>query len=201
MTILQESLEHTVNLQEDEPRLIAHMLLYIYTDEQQDAKAHSVRQILSTAAHDPSAVDEELIEHDNALVLAAEMYGMGDKYGVSGLKKLCHKRYLDGILTKPMTLEVLIPLIEAVYSLTPENDVQLRKWAVWRCQNHRKTLHDDDEYLELIRRRPDFATDFLTRYAAHNYVWCSNCRHHIDLVCCKCGWSGMCGQPLCKAVF
>ena len=157
----------------------------------------TVQSLMCQAAEDPSKADDtpEL----SPVVLAAKLYGIAGKYTVVGLQDASLKRFLIEI-REPLSVSELILLADIIYETTAgsQKDEELRKWVVWRVQNAGKTLNDSAEFLELIYRQPDLARDVLTKYGARNYVWCPDCRKYINLECCRCGWSGLCGRATCQ---
>jgi BTB/POZ domain len=179
----------------DDPILVARMLLYFYTSDYKPDKDKPglLHKIMSQARSTSIVVDpcEEVPE----VILAAQMYGMAEKYAISDLRDLSVKRFLAEI--EGTSMSNLLALIDIIYDSTPESDNLLRKWVVWRIQILKKSFDESNTLAMLVHKQPDFAQDLVTKYAARNYVWCPDCKEYVDLVQCRCGWSGLCGYPAC----
>ena len=200
----KESAENCITFPEDEPILIARMLLYIYTSdylEQPNAgnpkSSVTLRNLVSHAAEDKTKVDQDMAEDPTPAILAAQMYVISQKYTINGLGEQSLGRFNAQFFSRRephLSVSDLIAIVDIVYDGAPDHEDDIRKWVVWRSQVTRKVLNDSAAFVQLLERRLDFARDIVTRYAARNYLWCLNCNEYIDLECCDCGWSGMCGR-------
>lgn len=191
----KESLDGAVTLQDDDPILVARLLLYFYTSDYEppEIKQDILGKIMNRAAS--SVNDAQPHEDESQMIVAAQMYGIAGKYGIKDLKDLCVERFAAGV-RKASTTD-LLALVDVVYEQTPDVDDLLRKWVVWRIQTSRMSMDDSNRLAALVYKQHDFARDMITKYAARNYVWCPDCKAYIELKSCRCGWSGICGGELC----
>ena len=173
------------------------MLLFLYTsDYNLDRNTTSALcKIMSQSTM--TVVASDTFEKVSEVVLAAQMYGLAEKYAISKLKHLSSTRYQE--LIEEASVANLLALVDIVYESTPASDNMMRKWLVWQIQVRKKSCNESNSLVELVQKHEDFAQDLITKYAARNYVWCPDCLRYIDLVYCRCGWSGMCGNPGCTA--
>ena len=182
------------------------MLLFLYTSdylEDEDLPASkellpSIRDIMTKAASDPSKVDEQLFESLPDAVLHAQMYCYGQRYLIRDLPEKSLYRFKTAFMEKSIPVHVLITIVNIAYENSPDDDAGIRKLVVYRCQTSLKHLNDSKAFGELLEQRPEFSRDMITRYRCRNYVWCPDCDKYIDLECCNCGWSSMCGKKSCR---
>lgn len=197
MTQEQEANENVVEFKEQQPLLIARMLQYFYYGEYDVMNvAAGLARILDKASSKVILNDAVLIQ-DYDFEVHAEMYAMADRFEIPALEAFSATNFVSEVRSKNFSIADLVSAIEYVYKSTPENDVGLRKWVVYRAQqvDHELVRHDDFE--TALKDHPDFAWDFATKYARANYLWCSHCKDTIDLVECRCGFQGMCGDTTC----
>ena len=177
------------------------MLLYLYTENYnfdgitQNVLPKSKWQGFIRAGDLHSAATKFALREVSDFVMAAHMYGMADKYSITGLKDLAQSQFLK--LVKEAPLSELFFAVEIVYDKLPDGEDVSRKWVVWRIQQMRKTVPESLALVELTQQYPDFGRDILTKYAARNYLWCPDCEKFVGLKECQCGWSGLCGGGSC----
>jgi hypothetical protein len=116
----KESSEDVVTLHDDDPILVARMLLYLYTlDYKPDKKTPDLlRKIMIQATF--ITINVEPYEEVPEVILAAQMYGIAEKYAVKDLKDLSVARFLVEIEKTPMSN--LLALIDINYDLTAESE-------------------------------------------------------------------------------
>ena len=183
-----------MTLHDDDPIIVARMLLYLYTSDYEPDKSDMslLLNMMENAASKPSRMQHEEVPE---IVLAAQMYGIAEKYGITDLKELSARRFLATVETTSMAN--LLILVHIIYESTLETDKLLRKWVVWRIQKTKMSKGDSSKVVALVFQHNDFANDLISKYAARNYVWCPDCQAYINLQQCSCGWSGMCGENEC----
>ena len=155
---------------------------------------------MSLAADDKSKMDEDMTEDLTPALLAAQMYVISRQYLSAGLGDQSLARFKTELVTRRepnLLVSDLIAIIELIFDGAPDHEYGIRKWIVWRSQMTKEVLNDSAAFGDLLERRPDFARDMVTKYAARNYLWCPNCNYYVDLESCDCGWSGMCGRGIC----
>ncbi len=177
--------------------MIARMLQYFYHGEYDAINiAVGLTNILYKAA--PSTdFDATTLPQDFDFEVHADMYAIGHRFEIRTLKAVSATKFVSELRSKNFSIADLVSAIQFVYSTTPDNDFGLRKWVVYRAQQFEHELVRHEDFENALKEHPDFAWDFATKYAKANYLWCSQCKDTIDLVECRCGFFGMCGDPLC----
>ena len=183
-----------MTIHDDDPVIVARMLLYLYTSDYEPDKSDTslLHNLMQKSASNPFKIQDEEV---TGITLAAQMYGIAEKYGITSLKNLSARRFLETIETT--SIANLLNLVQIIYESTSETDKLLRKWVVWRLQKTKMSIGDSSKVVALVLQHHDFANDLISKYAARNYVWCPNCQAYINLQQCSCGWSGMCGENAC----
>jgi hypothetical protein len=177
--------------------MVARLLQYFYLGNYDAVGlAGPLTRILETSY--PEGVIDTLLTTDGFdFETHALMYAMGDRFEVTGLKTLSATRFVNELRLKEFSVADLVSAVEIVYSSTPENDIGLRKWVTYRAQHSAQELVRHPEFERVMKAHEDFAWDFATKYARANYLWCRKCQKTIDLVECRCGFNGMCGDDAC----
>ena len=177
--------------------MIARMIQYLYYGEYDVMNvAAGLTRILDKASS-KVILDDAMFAQDFDFEVHADMYAMADRFEIPALKALSAKNFVCEVRSKNFSIADLVSAIEYVYSSTPENDFGLRKWVVYRAQQVEHELIRHKDFETALKYHPDFAWDFATKYAKANYLWCSHCKDTIDLVECRCGFQGMCGDATC----
>lgn len=100
----------------------------------------------------------------NTCVDHANMYAMGDKYDMQGLK-LKAKENFAACLT--VSIGDFITAIPVIYSSTPETDRGLRSEAAAYAADHWKALFEMPDFKKAITENADFVDDVVTeRYSS-----------------------------------
>lgn len=177
--------------------MLARMLQYLYYGHYDVINiAAGLTRILDKAF--PNVIlDDAVLAQDFDFEVHANVYAMADRFEIQALKAVSATNFVFELRSKNFSIADLVSAIDFVYSTTPENDCGLRKWVVYRAQQVERELIRHDGFEMALKDHADFAWDFATKYAKANYLWCSNCKDTIDLVECRCGYHGMCGDPLC----
>lgn len=173
------------------------MIQYLYYGEYDVINfAAGLTRILDKAS---SAVilDDAILAQDFDFEVHANVYAMADRFEISALKVLSATNFVIELRSKNFSIADLVSAIDFVYSTTPDNDFGLRKWVVYRAQQVEHELIRHPDFEGALKEHPDFAWDFATKYAKANYLWCTHCKDTIHLVECRCGFHGMCGDPIC----
>ncbi|ERF68880.1 hypothetical protein EPUS_04532 [Endocarpon pusillum Z07020] len=192
-----EATENVVKLEEQQPLLIARMIQYLYYGKYDVLNvAAGLTRILDKASS-KVILDDAIFAQDFDFEVHADMYAMADRFEIPALKALSAKNFVYEVRSKNFSIADLVSAIDFVYNTTPENDFGLRKWVAYRAQQVEHELVRHEDFKTALKDHPDFAWDFATKYAKANYLWCSHCKDTIDLVECRCGFSGMCGDATC----
>ena len=129
----------------------------------------------------------------------AAVYAMAVRFDIPSLKSISASNFICELRSEKFGIADLVSAINTVYTTTPENDLTLRQWVVYRAQKIEHVLVRYDDFRAMLKEHPDFALDFAMKYARANFLFCSHCNNIIDLVQCRCGFHGMCGNPTCTA--
>ena len=200
---MQEAGDRIVNLENDDPELVARTLVYIYgqdypvTFQEKSRFANSARKLLPGCSPDPKGGSKDA----NPLSIHAAVYGIADKYNCRSLKNTCEQAYV-GQLSTQTSFRDFIHSVNIIYETTPVGDKGLRKWAVWFSQSYKEAIQIHPGFESLFRSRADFAWDYATNYQNIGRYWCEKCTKYAQpsqRECC-CGASGMCkGGQACSA--
>lgn len=186
-----------MNLEDQEPLMIARMLQYFYHGEYDVINiAAGLVGILDNASSDV-IFDDATLSQDFDFEVHAQVYAMATRFEIPALKTISAANFVVELRSKNFSVADLVSAVNIVYTTTPEGDFGLRKWVVYRSQQFEHELVRHNDFETALKEHADFAWDFATKYAKANYLWCSHCQDTIDLVECKCGFFGMCGDPLC----
>lgn len=120
----------------------------------------------------------KLLSHQ--LVHNASLYGMGEKYGIQGLKGIVSEKFaailqrpvyvIDGEKVSMTDTKALGKAIKCIYDTTPESDKGLRD-QVLRCVKRRlKLLLSMEEFKAVLAEVPDFSYQLLVQEAASRHV-------------------------------
>jgi hypothetical protein len=154
-------------------------------------------RLLDTSSPSNTLVDTTILTQDFDFEIHAAMFAIGDRFGICGLKSASQALFVAELRFRHFRVADLLSAIDLVYTDHPEDDVSLRKWVVYCAQQLEGTLVCYDDFKAVLKRQPDFALDLATKYAKANFVCCMQCEETIQLVECRCGFSGMCGDPVC----
>ena len=143
LTDSKEGKSGEINIKEDNPDMVDHMLRFLYTSDYRDDA-----------------------NGDRPLLVNAEVYGLGDKYNIDALKDLAKGKFsiaLGGCLDIVSFREA----IEIVYSTTPASDRGLRDCLTHALLLDRQKAHELEDFNSLIRGEladGDFATDLINAW-------------------------------------
>ena len=177
--------------------MVARMLQYLYHGRYDVINiAEDLSHVLDNASS-TIILDNSILAQDYDFEVHAQVYAMAGRFGVSSLKVVSAANFVSELRSQNFSITDLSSAIDIVYTTTPEHDIGLRKWVVYRAQRLQHRVVRDDRFQDLLKRNTDFALDYATKYARANYLWCSHCKDTVELVECKCGFYGMCGDSLC----
>lgn len=179
--------------------MVARMLQYLYYGKYDVTNVTAdLTRILDKAASKVILNGASPTQDLNFEVHAA-VYAMAVRFDIPALKATSASNFICEMRSEKFNIADLVSAINTVYTTTPDNDLSLRKWVVYRAQQIKHVLVRYDDFRTVLQNHPDFAWDFAMKYARANFVFCSHCNNTIDLVQCKCGFYGMCGSPTCTA--
>lgn len=135
--------------------MVAKMVKYFYTLDYPDTK--------SIALKAGSMVETP---ENSAFHVNVQMYIMGDKYGIWGLKKTAEAKFEKAITQNKGILD-LLPVVGTIYESTPEQDRGLRDIAVRLAGLDLAALTKLPQFKEVVADVPEFACDII-KWASTN---------------------------------
>ncbi len=132
-------------------------------------------------------------EYVSSMNINAELYALGDKYDIKGLKKLSSKKFeaaLDRIRGGALEFCAAIPL---VYTTTPDTDRTLRDLVFRAVSRNWKLLSAAPNFKDCMLRNPGFVIDVVNKMCQSPLLGpCKRCKSEdlwkVDHVKCSCGW-------------
>lgn len=112
LTFAKEAATQRIDLPEDNPDLIAKMMDFLYLFDYDDGQYSGLSNRKDHA-------------YRSARYTNAEMYALGEKYNLQGLKKTAAAKFETALHSETRGTPIL-PLITLIYASTPENDRGLR---------------------------------------------------------------------------
>ena len=202
----QEDTEQAADLPDDDPKMVARLLLFLYTrrypvrgtEEWQELDNEHYYAHRKQLASVIGCNDNEDEIPRISLCVEATVHGLAEKYVVPRLKKLSIEAYQASAKIKvwsPQTIEQFTRSIKIVYSTTKPSD-QLRDFVIWKTQIKYLTKPYFNAFQELFTSNGDFAWDLVTRCKSKTWVWCKVCEASVMLFQrdCMCGMMGFCQQ-------
>jgi len=177
----KEAQERSVSLEDDDPKYVEAMLLYMYTAE------------YPFIGWKDSVPDQLLVD--------AKLYTLADKYIIPTLKNLISGHFTNYLLaiterdhSPPM--KALPELLATVYEGTPNTDRGLRDKLLTHMLQHKKKFLGRKSVRMYAGKNHDFALDLLNHYMAeaHSYAadkflyWCRTCKKYTSR-----SFGGSCG--------
>ena len=150
--------------------MVARMIRYLYTLDYNDT---------SIAAYATESDAETPTE--STLCVNVQMYILGDKYGIWGLKKAAAAEFEKEMTQKTDILEFL-PVVAKIYESTPEPDRGLRDVAVRLACVNPAALAKSTKFKEVVADVPEFACHIIdwafknaTKPTTKFLDYCRNC--------------------------
>ena len=129
----------------------------------------------------PEDTKAEPPPHISPLQLHAQMFALGDRYDISGLRDVAVKKYSSRCaISEPLEI---IGSVYDIYERTPTSIRQLRNLACIRMRDHLPKMLDEEGvrtvYQRVLIEVPEFSRDLLDLYVkAPLYGNCSTCCSH-----------------------
>lgn len=179
---MQEASERLADLSDDEPEIIARLILFMYNGKDSlgsSPKPATVALLAKLLGHPDKATLSTNLALQATLVAAADKYQMPDTlleackstYYETGRdmweRGLSHRSILDFIAS-----------IKIIYRSPPA--AGLRGRAIVMAQFSLAELQHTSEFLELLLATPEFATDLATKGTRQGF-WCSLCETYVFL--------------------
>lgn len=144
--LFQEGQTRNITLLEDDPKMIASMVYFIYTGDYKDDGDGKLPMLYN-----------------------AGMYAVGDKYDIPLLKDLAASKFSNALQAfDNFIVNVFIDAIHTVYTTTLSSDRNLRDRLIPVLKSHKKVLRKDDGFMNLFSSGLDdggFAIDVVDAWA------------------------------------
>jgi hypothetical protein len=201
----QETVESAVTFPEDDPKVIARLILFLYTsyylhktpdtDADDDLDANETWFNCLRSLHRPSddvfiyETDAKIFEAWNidGLATDAKMHALADRLDVPKLATEARKNHLQAKvrLESYEYLEEFFQSVTVVYATTSSTDRRLRDIAVFAIHKQLDALQDsenengdtkeDDLLRKLLVSTPQYTLELLTINVKKFHVWCDAC--------------------------
>jgi hypothetical protein len=186
-----------VNLEDQDPFMVARMLQYLYHGNYDVVNfAESLSRILDKASS-KAVPDDRILNQKFDFEVHAEVYAMATRFDIPALRAMSAENFVIELRSRNFSIADLVSAIDMAYTTTPNDDDSLRKWVVYRSQWFAEDLLRQADFESVFKDLPQFAWDFATKYARGNFLWCSKCEDMAPLGECRCGFHGMCGDHFC----
>ncbi|KAK5956630.1 hypothetical protein OHC33_002116 [Knufia fluminis] len=205
---MKESLQSKLDLPEDEPEIVARMLVFLYTRS-------SLRDCLSQFSQFKEVHDKYNDLHRywyNDSKLFIKLYHIGDKYVIEDLKTAA-RRWFARIFTKPFphhcemrakepdTAKLLAELIQLAYSIVPAIDYGLKDIILQGMKEafQEPQALEQEAYSTLLKDVPDFTLDMAMSALDRRSYACCECGSLVypRLFRCACGRVEGCDRRIC----
>lgn len=201
-------MQSKIDLPEDEPEIVARMLVFLYTRS-------SPRNCLSQFSQFKEVHDKYNDLHRywyNDSKLFIKLYHIGDKYMIEDLKTAA-RRWFARIFTKPFphhcemrakepdTAKLLAELIQLAYSIVPAIDYGLKDIILQGMKEafQEPQALEQEAYSTLLKDVPDFTLDMAMSALDRRSYACCECGSLVypRLFRCACGKVEGCDRRIC----
>ncbi|KAF7504600.1 hypothetical protein GJ744_002027 [Endocarpon pusillum] len=185
----QEASEGRVDLSDDEPWIVARLILFMYFGQH----PHNLpiktewQTSLDRLLDHPQAtatVGPVLDMEDQSLSIAAKLAAAADKYQMpQSLMEACKAVYMESIWDEwleslfPHLIPQFIASIRIIYQTAPA--AGLRGRAITTAQFKMKDLQHRHDFKELVLATPEFAYDVAAK-GLRQSLWCQECWGYVD---------------------
>jgi hypothetical protein len=198
----QEATTGEIDLQEDEPEIVANMIKFLYTDTYEDfndsmatatatdptiaakmseVKGERPQQVqskrktpqTSTPQFPASTRASKTVEPSEAVLINTKVYIIGDKYDIQPLKDLATKKYGEA-LPNHWNSAPFVASLKLIYEGTLEKDRPLKDLAADTAAMHANELTDRGEFASLCKENGEITFDVLKASLAPKPI-CPHC--------------------------
>ncbi|KIV84353.1 hypothetical protein PV11_00137 [Exophiala sideris] len=135
----KEANEGRIDLSEDDPAILARVILYLYTNDYDITKVPAYFEGMTRSTDDPAAPNDSSVGSAKKLVLFPDMlkvialvYKSADMLGIERLKVDASSRFL-AIATRVFDNSTFAEPLKVMFDSTRENDLHLRVPALTLC--------------------------------------------------------------------
>ena len=173
----QEGKTSRLDLQEENPAVVAELVNYFYTfyydDCGLDFPEHHSEDNNANGSEEASNEDSRERSDSQAfmpgkLALHARMYVAGDMYRIDQLKLLAKSKFSTA-LVNGWDKEDLSEIIRFIYDHTVSSDRGLRESLVPILLQHQEELRADDTFMNVVETHGEFARDLINAWTNPNH--------------------------------
>lgn len=218
----KESKEAFMELKEEDPAIIARVLLYVYSRNYPNTLAVAPQSQLAGIEDSYSALSSNKTRLEQSANLHVEMFAVATRLGIEGLCDLARGRFVtimgewvhDGPIAVVFcffSLSGILDIIKKVYTTTPENTRQLRDVIAFYASSDQHICScSNDRYrgVTAFKEVPELLLDIFTGVFQHHedeLAWsCRRCDSVRDvwLPSCACGKRGrVCEKVECQKFY
>ena len=175
----QESADRRIELPDDKPEMVLRMIEYFYLGQYRD-------DVFTTGFPE---------KRNSAMDTNVEMYALGDKYGIKGLKNLSAEKFQNSLNASRRKLGeggTVLCAISLVYATTPDTDRILRDIVLSIPRRNWEFLSDIPEFQDFVAQNPAFAVDLIKKMSQlaglSERLVCKTCKSpNMGVICHGCG--------------
>ena len=149
------------------------MVEYLYTlDYRPTIRNHLFGTLRIRPVSSADSIDITILSAIN-LSCDASMYGMGEKYGIYGLKGIASEnfaavlnsveRYMDGNWISNIDTGTLRTVTKRIYENTPESDKGIRDHVLGYAKLHLARLLPQEDFKAILAEVPEFSYQLLVQ--------------------------------------
>jgi hypothetical protein len=213
----QEAADKVITLHDDEPEMVARMLLCLYTSgypiqlKERGLSGHpTVEELMKNGC--PKFQADSFEHETNPFLVHSKMYAIADKYDIPGLQAICVTKFEVNV-DDNSELQNLVDALPHVYSSTPPSQTALKQKAAALVQkSYNKIIHGPRLKTKLETacvQSGQLGWDILSNLFNRRYLRCARCKKedrepfyndfkHGCEGFCVCGMTQLCGSGLCS---
>jgi hypothetical protein len=214
----QEAADKVITLHDDEPEMVARMLLCLYSSdypirlkERKFLGCPTMEEFMKKGC--PKFRTDSFEHETNPLLVHSKVYAMADKYDMSGLQAICVGK-LEVDIYEKRELQNLVNALPHIYSSTPPSQTALKQKAAALVQkSYNEIMHKPKLKTKLeiaCVQSGQLGWDVLSNLFGRRYILCAECEEgecepfddDFKYRCyggiCVCGMTQLCGSGVCS---
>ena len=212
----QEAADRLITLHDDEPEMVARMLLCLYGNgypiqfKECEFGGHpTVEELMKKGC--PEFQTDDFEHETNPLLVHSKLYAIADKYDLTGVQKICLRKFKVNI-DDHLELQNLVDALPHVYSSTPPSQTALKqKVAVLVQESYIKVVYNPWLKTDLetaFVENGQLGWDVLSNLFKRRYMCCARCLNRVQFDncfefirnggACVCGMTQLCGSMSCS---
>ena len=155
---MQEASTGVVDLEDDEPEIVAHMIDFLYKDDY--TVVNPTNPVIPGGQTSSRSMVNVLAKFKDPVITHVKVYLIVDKYDIQPLKKLVCQRYKSNqyeVYCNP----TFVSGLQLLYDNTVVQDTMLKRVLLTIAAENADSLWEDDEFRELCTANGAIAFDML----------------------------------------